>query len=104
MVVKEINLSEFSNLNGSKPILVEFGAEWCMPCKALDPLLNDISNEVNSIGFYRVDVDKESSLAQKFNVMTVPTMLILKEGKEIGRINGFQSKEQLKGKILSFVK
>lgn len=82
-----------------QPIIIDFHASWCAPCKQLSPIFKELSNEI-TIDFYEIDIDKEQELAQHFNIMSVPTIIILKKGQEMLRINGVQSKDILKNKIL----
>ncbi len=102
-MVQELTFQDFSQkLNSeNKPIIIELGADWCSPCKALEPAFKEISEEIKNAKFYKIDVDKEPGLTKKFEVMSVPTIIIFKKGKEIARINGYPGKENLKERILS---
>lgn len=101
-MVQELNSKEFSQkIEEEKPVIIEYGARWCSPCRALEPTLEELSKETTKAKFYKIDVDKEPELTKKFSIMSVPTIIILKKGKEIARINGYPGKEQLKEKILS---
>lgn len=84
-----------------KTILIDFSGEWCTPCKALNPVYEELSKEITKAKFYKVDVDKEQELTKKFDIMSVPTIIIFKKGREIARINGYPGKEKLKDVILS---
>lgn len=68
--------------------LVKFWATWCGPCKKLEPLFETLKNEFSEICFVSVDVEQESSLAQRYKVRTLPTLLLLKDGQEVSRISG----------------
>ena len=63
--------------NGDKPAIVKFTADWCAPCRVLEPILNEISDEHDDIDFYSVDVDKEIELTQIMGIRNVPTMLFI---------------------------
>ena len=103
-MVKELTNLEFFDAIKSRNSVVDFGADWCMPCKLLSPVFESLSKEIKEANFFKVDVDKEPELAEKFGVMSVPTIIILKNGKEVSRINGFSGKESLKAQILSKIK
>jgi thioredoxin 1 len=84
--------------------LLDFYADWCGPCKIMDPILEELENEYkNKIEFKRVDVEAEGTLAEKFGVMSIPTFVITKEDKEVDRKIGAMPKETLKGWIDSHV-
>ncbi|MBR2256195.1 MAG: thioredoxin [Blautia sp.] len=77
-----------------KPMLVDFWATWCGPCKRQAPILAELAEEGYAIG--KVDVDENPDLAQKFGVMSIPTMIIFKDGKEEKRLVGLTAKDVLK--------
>lgn len=76
-------------------VLVDFWAPWCAPCKIIAPTLNDIADTQNEFMVAKVNVDHNQKLAQKFKVRNIPTMLILKNGKEAGRIVGVKTKRAI---------
>ncbi|MEK6934325.1 MAG: thioredoxin [Nanoarchaeota archaeon] len=104
-MVEELTSENFSEKveKEEKPVIIDLSADWCAPCKALTPAYKELSKEIKQAKFYEIDVDKEPELTKKFGVMSVPTVVILKKGKEVGRINGFSGKDSLKEKILSKV-
>lgn len=76
-------------------VLVDFWAPWCAPCKIIAPVLNEIADEQNDFMVAKVNVDQHQQLAQKFKVQSIPTMLILKDGKEAKRIVGVKTKRNI---------
>ena len=101
-MAKVINAKEFESkvINGSGVTLVDFYAEWCGPCKMIAPLLEDLSNEMKGkADVVKVDIDKTPELANTFQVMAVPTLIIFKNGKPMEKLMGFQPKGILRDKL-----
>lgn len=95
--VKHINEDEFeSTINSNKLVLVDFFATWCPPCKMLGPVLEELIQEVGEdTDIVKVNVDENEKLSQKFNIMSVPTLILFKNGDIADKTIGFQPKEQL---------
>lgn len=98
----EINKDNFEEevVNSDTPVIVDFWAEWCPPCKMLGPVFEELSKEYEGkLKFAKVNVDGNQDLAGRFEVRGIPTLILFKEGKEVDRVSGFMPKEQLKEKI-----
>ncbi len=91
----------FANQLKGKTVLVDFWAEWCMPCKMMLPILNDLSDDLPQ-GYFvgKLDVDKNQPTAQKFGVRSIPTLILFKNGKEVNRFVGIKRKDFLKKEML----
>ena len=89
--------SSFSSIiNSEKPVLVDFSANWCGPCKMLAPILKQVKDELgDSIKIVKIDVDVNQLFASKYQVKGVPTMLLFKNGKQLWRKSGVLQKEQI---------
>ncbi|WP_281989860.1 thioredoxin [Aquimarina aggregata] len=93
--------SSFNNIIDSKtPVLVDFFADWCGPCKMQAPILKEVKDELGeTIKVVKIDVDKNQPLASKYQVRGVPTMILFKEGKQVWRQSGVLQKNDLIGII-----
>lgn len=87
-----MDMEEFEDILESNQICVcDFSATWCGPCRMMAPVLEDVSEKYKGkYSFYQIDIDSAEDLAQKFNIEAVPTIVIIKNGKEIGRTTGYQ--------------
>ncbi len=84
-------------LKSEVPVLVDFWATWCGPCQMQGPVVEQAAEEMaGTVKVGKLNVDEEGSIAQQYGVMSIPTLIVFKNGKEVGRAVGFQTMEQLK--------
>ena len=102
--MKIVNKSEFESIIKDGYTLVDFFATWCGPCKMLGPVLEELDGEFPNVDFIKVDVDQEEGLAQQYNVMSIPTVFILKDGEIVAKTGGMQPKSTMKLFIESSIK
>lgn len=101
-MVKLISEEEFEQkVRGSKqPAVVDFYADWCGPCQMLGPVVEQLGAEYEGkVGFFKLNADEAGRLSGEFGVSAIPCLVILREGKEIGRIVGYSPKEVIRAKI-----
>jgi len=100
----EISAKEFDEVVNEKKItLIDFYAEWCMPCLMLAPVFEELAAKLKEIKFVKVNVDENRELSSKFNISSIPCIVILKNGEEINRINGSLPEEVLEEKIRKYL-
>lgn len=102
--MKELTLNDFeAEINSSSaPVIVDFWAPWCGPCRALAPILEQIAEEMgNNIAIFKVNTDNEPELSKRFGVMSIPTLVFFRDGKQVNKSVGFMSADELKTIISS---
>jgi len=91
-----LNDKNFNQQTKGKLVIVDFWAEWCAPCRMMAPVLNELSNELPDGKFVgKVNIETYQSMAQKFNVRSIPTLILFKNGKEVKRFVGIKQKDFL---------
>ncbi len=91
-----ISSNEFDATISSGIVLVDFFANWCGPCKMLSPVLEKVSNDYPNIHFVKLDVDKSGDIAMRYQVQSIPTLLVFKDGNLVERQVGFAGEPQLR--------
>ena len=81
--------------NSDKPVLVDFWASWCGPCQMLAPIIEELDVELTDVLIAKVDVDQEQSLAMDYKVVSIPTLLLFKNGEAVERMVGFHNKDEI---------
>ncbi len=83
-------------INGERPVLIDFYAVWCGPCKTQAPIINELAKEINGkVRIVKMDIDKNSSVTQRYNIRSVPTLALFKNGKVVWKEAGLKTKSQL---------
>ncbi|SET01674.1 thioredoxin [[Clostridium] polysaccharolyticum] len=98
MAIIDVKKTNFEKevLGSSTPVLIDFFANWCMPCKMLAPIIQEISKEHNGLKVCRINVESEPELAEAFQIMSLPTLIYLKDGIVKEQSVGFCNKEVIK--------
>lgn len=96
MSVLQVSKNNFENIKASeKPVLLDFYADWCGPCRMVSPLVDEIAEENPQILVGKINVDDEQELAQEFGVVSIPTLVVMKGGKVVNQIVGARPKAQI---------
>ena len=82
-------------MQADQPVLVDFYADWCGPCKMMGPVVEELAGEVSGVKVCKINIDEEMAVAQKYGVMSIPTLILFKDGKEVAKNVGFMPKELL---------
>lgn len=102
MAVLKVNSDNFEKevLQANQTVLVDFFANWCGPCKMLSPIVDEVADEVNNVKVCKVNIDESRDLASKYEIMSIPTLLVFKNGSVVNTSLGLVSKQ----KILDLIK
>ncbi len=97
MSVIKINKENFTNevINSKKPVILDFYADWCGPCRMVGPIISEISNERNDIKVGKINVDEQPALAAQFGVMSIPMLVVIKDGKVVNSSVGAKPKDEI---------
>ncbi len=92
----KLNKDNFdSAVQGGKPVLLDFYADWCGPCRMVLPIVEELAGERDDIVVAKINVDDEPELAERFGVFSIPTLVVMKNGQEINRASGARPKEAI---------
>ncbi|RHO83656.1 thioredoxin [Clostridiaceae bacterium AF42-6] len=97
MPAMNINKNNFQNevMNADKPVLLDFWASWCAPCRMVVPIIEEIANEREDIKVGKINVDEQPELASKFGIMSIPTLVVMKNGKIVQQVSGARPKDAI---------
>lgn len=101
MSVIKISKENFASevLNSNKPVLLDFYADWCGPCRMIGPIVSEIANERSDVKVGKINVDEQPELAAQFQVMSIPLLAVIKNGKLENQVVGYRSKEQIEAML-----
>lgn len=97
MSVLKITKDNFQKevLNSTKPVLIDFWADWCGPCQMLSPVVDQVASERSDIKVGKINIDEELELARSYRIMSIPSLIVFKDGEAINKSRGVISKEEL---------
>lgn len=100
-MVKDIKTNEFREkvIDSGKTVLVDFWASWCGPCRMLSPAVDSVSEQVSGVEFYKVNVDEEPELARQFEIMSIPTLIVFKNGTVVNQSVGVIPESDIKALV-----
>ncbi len=101
MSVIKISKENFESevLNSNKPVLLDFYADWCGPCRMIGPIVSEIAEKRNDVKVGKINVDEQPELAAQFQVMSIPMLAVIKNGKLANQVVGYRTKEQIEAML-----
>ena len=104
--VVEVTETEFNEIigNGHKLVVVDFFAEWCMPCLIMAPIIDEMAEQMKDVKFVKINVDDNQELSRKYEVRSIPTLIFFKDGKEVDKAVGGMDADALEEKIESLLR
>lgn len=98
MAVINIEEKDFNKkvLSSNKKVLVDFYADWCGPCKMISPIIEKLSDEITDCDFVKINVDNAENISRQYGVMSIPTLIVFENGKEVKKSIGLKSNTELK--------
>ncbi len=100
MEIKDVKQFEQEVINENRIVFIDFYATWCMPCRTMSPIIEEIARENKEVKFVKIDIDKNEELAIKYNIMSIPTMIVMKNGEVIKTFVGITNKESIVKELL----
>jgi thioredoxin 1 len=100
--ISKLDEATFQNevIESAEPVLVDFTAVWCQPCKMLDPVVEELANDwEDTVRVFKLDVDEHPNVAMNYQIMGVPTLMLFKDGKPVERVTGYQPKDRIEKKF-----
>jgi thioredoxin 1 len=99
-LIEHLTAQNFAHKTKNGVVLVDFWADWCMPCKMMAPILNEVAAATDgTASIYKLNVDEQQQIAAQYGIRSIPTMILFKDGKEVERIIGVKSKEAVLASI-----
>ncbi len=89
-------------IQSSKPVFVDFWAPWCVPCRVMGPIVEELAGEIDEVEIGKVNVDEHAEIAQRYNILSIPTFIIFKNGQVVEQFSGTMEKTQLRNRLAKY--